>query len=64
MVQNVLNMYVFSFSGTKKLPVNKWITVQIGIEQTTVSILVREESGITKQLVENIRKSISSNPVS
>ena len=63
-VQNVLNMFVFSFSGTKKLPVNKWITVQIGIEQSKVSILVHEESDITKQLVKNIQRSISSSPVS
>ena len=57
-------MCVFSSSGTEKLPVDKWITIQIAIEQSAVSILVHEESDITKQSVENIRRSITSSPVS
>ena len=55
---------MFSFSGTQKLPIDKWIAVQIGIEQNEVFVLVYEDTDITKDLVENIRRSTSFSSVS
>ena len=55
---------MFSFSGTQKLPIDKWIAIQIGIEQNEMFVLVYEDTDITKDLVESIRRSTSFSSVS
>lgn len=64
-VWNVLNIYMFSriCSGTKKLPLNTWVTIQMDIKETEVTILIYETSDRTKEL-ENTKQSITTNAVS
>ena len=56
-------MYIFSCSGSKPLPLNRLITIQIGIEQSKVTIVVYEGSDIINSL-DSIEEPITATTVS